>query len=378
MKNTKPVLVIVNQNSGYLMVDLAHAHINQYQVVLITGRLILRDEPLNEKVQLDRIIFYNRNSLLKRLFTWLIGAFQIWFKLKFKYKKADVIFVTNPPFNLILPLFVKNKYAFLIYDLYPDALVEQKLLSGTNIFMKWWKEINGKTFKKANSIYVISDGIKKLAANYIHQDKIEVVPLWTKSIANADVAIKQPSFFLQYGITQSFKILYSGNLGLGQPLEAMIELAARFSLADDIAFIIAGEGEKKDALIDMVKSKQIKHIYFLPWQPAEQLPNMLGAASLGFITLAAGASNISVPSKTYNFLGAGLPIIAICEQQAELCMLVELHGCGYCENNNNLDKLAERILDLKSNPDKLNQFKKSAINASKYYTPANAEKIKLK
>ena len=49
---------------------------------------------------------------------------KILFLIKFKYPKAHLFLVSNPPFTAWIPLFCKNSYDILIYDVYPDALVE--------------------------------------------------------------------------------------------------------------------------------------------------------------------------------------------------------------------------------------------------------------
>ena len=71
-------IVFINQDSGYLMIDIVNAHVAKgYECVLITGRLVERNSKLSESVKVKRIIAYNRSSTFRRLFTWSFGFLQI-------------------------------------------------------------------------------------------------------------------------------------------------------------------------------------------------------------------------------------------------------------------------------------------------------------
>ena len=97
-KRKEKVVVIINQDSGYLMIDIANAFFaKEFDVHLITGRLVERNNPLNEKIKVTKIIRYQRDSTLKRLGTWLIGFFQILFQILLKHRKKKLLLVFFPP-----------------------------------------------------------------------------------------------------------------------------------------------------------------------------------------------------------------------------------------------------------------------------------------
>src|SRR5436189_4264808 len=122
----KESIVFINQNAGYLMIDIIHAHTQYQQRAIITGKLVSRNKSLDDAVVVEKIITYNRSSAIKRLFTWFWGFVQILWLVKTKYRKSDLFIITNPPFAVFIPLFCNNKFSVLIYDIYPDALVAYK------------------------------------------------------------------------------------------------------------------------------------------------------------------------------------------------------------------------------------------------------------
>ena len=116
-------VVLVNQSTGYLMVDIVNAYAKHYdEVVLLAGSIRVLERPLNEKVRVRHIMSYNRNSSSRRMVSWLWSSVQVFFLLLFKYRKFETIFVTNPPFAYLTGLILKREFSVIVYDTYPDAL----------------------------------------------------------------------------------------------------------------------------------------------------------------------------------------------------------------------------------------------------------------
>ena len=79
-----------------------------------------------------------------------------------------------------------------------------------------------------------------------------------------------------------------------------------------------------------VKDKNLKNCYFLPWQPSQDLKYSLSAADISIITLTDETALVSVPSKTYNLLAVGTPLLCIASDESELAHLVAAYDCGRC------------------------------------------------
>ena len=58
-------LVIINQSTGFLMIDVANAYLKKYnEVVLITGRVSKLERELDSNIEIDKIIPYNKRMLI--------------------------------------------------------------------------------------------------------------------------------------------------------------------------------------------------------------------------------------------------------------------------------------------------------------------------
>jgi glycosyltransferase involved in cell wall biosynthesis len=297
----------------------------------------------------------------------------MYFFIVTKYRKAHLFIITNPPFAIFITLFLRNNYSLLIYDVYPDALVQYKIFKEKSFIVKYWKKLNSKVFLKANRIFTISEGMSELIASYVSKNRIEVVPIWTDAEFLKPLPKDENLFLKQLDLTGKFLIQYSGNLGRTHDVEVLVELAKEFKDVSNVFFLIVGEGDKKKIIEEKIKEYQLSNCLLLPWQPVEMLPYSLSAPDLGVVTLGSEASNLSVPSKTFNLMSVQVPILAIADNDSELSRIIQKYSIGNSFSKNQLSEMKEYILDLVNNPFKLIKLKENALIASKDFTKENAD-----
>lgn len=368
-------IAIVNQDSGYLMIDIANACCKAgYQVSLITGRLNQRSTPLDPGIEVRHIIKYNRSNSLKRLFTWSVAALQILFLLWFRYRNHRLLLVSNPPFAPLLPLLTRNKFDILIYDLYPDALVEMGYFKRNSVLIKTWESLNKKACRKAERVFTISEGMRSAAQKYAGSKVIEVVPLWTDNSLLKPLPANENPFRLKHRLTDKIVVMYSGNLGLTHNV-GLIPVIAKRIQDERIFFLIVGEGAQKKQLAEKIEAGNLKNILLLPLQPQSELPFSLACADIALITLGSGASQLSVPSKTYNFMSVGAALLCIAGRESELAGLVARYNNGVCYQPDQIDEICETINKLAQDEAKLQHMKSASLQASKDFGVENAMKF---
>ena len=64
------------------------------------------------------------------------------------------------------------------------------------------------------------------------------------------------------------------------------------------------------------------------------------------MTLDKEASNLSIPSKTFDILSIGNPILGICELNSGLAEVIQSNECGIISDGQDLKALARQILEL--------------------------------
>ena len=304
-------ILIVNQNSGYLTIDVANAFQEQYdKVVVLYGMNRLTERNFHPDIKIQKTIAYNRTSFVKRLWTWVICTIHLFFLLLFKYRGYHVLYYTNPPMSYFNALFFSNPFSIVVFDTYPDAL---KLigLSETSFVYRIWRRINQKVFARANQIITLSEGMKEQLRDYVDTKKVKVVSVWSASDAFMPIAKESNLFLKTHNWIDKFIILYSGNMGIGHKLEVLIDVAKQLEEKKEILFLFVGEGTKKNTLIDLANKNELRNIHFLTWQDVATLPYSLAAGDIAVVALEPEATHSSVPSKTFNYMAVGATILAI-------------------------------------------------------------------
>jgi len=376
----KKSIVFVNQSSGYLMIDIINAHAPYYdELILLTGFLNPRETPLDENVKVHRLIEYKRSSSLKRLLTWMLFWFQSWYYIFLKYRESKLYFVSNPPLNTFSANWTKRGFAFLIYDIYPDALVKNGIISEKSWLFTTWMNVNQKVYKKGKRLFTLSKGMKK-AMNLLEsdKDKMEVVPVWTNNQFFKAIEKKDNAFIKQEQLEHKFIISYSGNLGKTHPVDKLIDLAEHLVDQKDICVLIIGEGDRKKQLLERQAQLRLPNLKILDFQPTAFFPHVLAAADIGVVTLEANAADLSVPSKTYNLMSAGKPILSIAKDSSELAQLVSNNAIGSNFDEGDIEGMRNFILSLKNDKKRYEEICQNALNTSLKYSPENAKKMILK
>lgn len=333
-------IAIINQDSGYLMIDLANAFVERgFDVLLITGRLATRSTPLNEKVQLYRIKEYNRETTLSRLWSWLRAFIQIWWIIASKHRNAHLWIVSNPPLNSFLPFSLPNNYSFWIFDIYPDILWNEGFIKKNNPLSKLWILANKVVFRKAKHVFTLTQEMKDVLSFYTSANKINILPIWTDNVVLKPIPKSENPFIEKHGLKDKFIVLYSGNLGLSHHLEVIPQIASLIH-NPDILFLIIGHGKAWNVLESMIKDKNLVNCLMLPRVPSEELPFSLASADLALVSTGSGAANLSIPSKTFNYMSVGAPLLSLSPKNSALSNLVTNHKIGKNFNHDDLTGIA--------------------------------------
>ncbi|MFT6908563.1 MAG: glycosyltransferase involved in cell wall biosynthesis [Patiriisocius sp.] len=372
MPKSPDTVVILDQASGYLKIDMLEAYAEKYSKrVILAGTIVTRGTALSPDIKWHKVPVYNRTNGSKRILSWLRASFAMFWIVLTKYRKAHIVALTNPPLAIFIPWLLGCSYDIIIYDLYPDALVHYGYAKKEGLIYRIWASFNKKAFKKARKVFTLTEGLKRLASGYLEDKEIEVVPLWSEA-SDFSVIKKEDNLILQeVGAQGKFVIVYSGNLGLTHPVEKLIELGDYLD-EDKFAIIIIGGGAKQKRLEKLIFEKGHKHVTLLPWQPIDKLAHNLYAADINVVTLDSIASDLSIPSKTFNILSIGNPVLGICSEYSGLAELIKTYDCGFISDGKDMRALADKLRFLETNRAQLQVLRKNSLKASLNFTKKNA------
>jgi glycosyltransferase involved in cell wall biosynthesis len=94
----------------------------------------------------------------------------------------------------------------------------------------------------------------------------------------------------------------------------------------------------------------------LPFEPRERFAEMLAAADVCLVTQNRQSHGFSLPSKIFNFMASGRPILAVTPPKSEIANLVNRGQCGVNVPTGHPPLLASVILGLQKKPERLQEM----------------------
>ena len=273
--------------------------------------------------------------------------------------KADVMFIdSTPPTQGFMAAFLKKvKRIPIVYnlqDIFPDSLVHTGLSTENSLAFKIGRWMENVTYRNADKIIVISEDFKEnIMAKGVPEDKIEVVYNWVDEQAVYRVERENNPLFEDYGLDkEKFYVAYSGNIGLTQNMDLLVDVAERLQTQPDIGFVLVGDGAYLETLKQRIAEKGLKNITLLPFQPYSAIANVFSLGDAGLIISKGGVGANSVPSKTWSYMAAKTPLLVSFDSESELVKFTKENDCGVCVPPDDADALCEAILAMKDDKEK--------------------------
>ncbi len=216
--------------------------------------------------------------------------------------------------------------------------------------------------------------MKQVLQKYTGSDLIRVVPVWTDNNFLRPVDPSENAFLKKHGLSGKFVVLYSGNIGLSGDVEVLIDIAEMIR-RDDIIFLIIGDGAKKKMIREKAEEGALKNVLFLPWQPADELPFSLSSASLAVVSIGIRATKLAVPSKLYNFLSVGAPLLCITSKGSEVESLVTKYECGKSFEPDDFNGMVNFIVEVSENKELHRLMKANSLKASADFNSSNVDRF---
>lgn len=264
--------------------------------------------PLKKKTVLNRIfnqVSYATASLMKSPLTG----------------KADVVITTSPPIliSMIGWIIAKCKGAKLIYDvrdIWPDVALEMGSFSRNSFYYKLFGFIANFMYKHADIITTVSPGKVKKIQGKLPKGQRDKVWLVENGLDETFLQQKEDkSVIKKYHLDEKFTCVYVGNIGLAQGLGHLLDLAEKVD-QEKYQFLLFGKGAERKKLEADLAKRRIKNIQFCGTVSGNTVYSVLRNASMTYVPLVNANLKDSIPTKTYEALGAGCPILMVAEGDA--------------------------------------------------------------
>jgi glycosyltransferase involved in cell wall biosynthesis len=249
-------------------------------------------------------------------------------------KEAVIVAVTNPPFLPVVAAIRKvicgNRFVLIVHDVYPEIAVQLGALKGDRLAHRILSAVDRFVLSRADAVVVLGRDMRdrmraKIAPSI--RDRIVVIPNWADGHHISVMAKSDSSIARAEGLLDTFVVQYSGNLGLSQPFDVILEAARRLARSN-VTFTFVGSGVQAGALTARVSGLGLGNVRFLGRVTTERLGDSLAACDVAVVPLARGIEGLSVPCKYYGILASGRPVIAAMSPDAEVARSVTENRCG--------------------------------------------------
>lgn len=339
--------------TGAVLAEMAGALVQLgWRVTVVTGPAegAPSSEITDAGVHVERVgaLRFTRASTLKRALAYL-SHYPAMLTRMLRLPRPDVVVTkTDPPLHLVLgAIYHRITGVPAIHwaqDLYPEIAEALGVISSDKPFANVLRWVSSASMRQHGHVVAVGRCMKeKIEARGLSPETVSVVPNWPPGSVHP-VPHEYNPFRAEHDLENAFVVMYSGNMGLAHPFDAVLDAAEHVQSSDGknghggnrssggpvrpIRFLFVGEGPRKEDLQAQVKRRGLANVSFLPFQPYDALAQSLSAADLHLVTMEHEAEGLVVPSKLYGALSAGRPALFLGPAGSEAARLVRDQRCG--------------------------------------------------
>jgi glycosyltransferase involved in cell wall biosynthesis len=322
------------------------------------GKFILKERHNGIDVVRTFVIASERGTLLQRMLFYLSFMFSAIFG-GLLTGQQDIIVATSPPLfvalsGYVLSLLKRCPFVFEVRDIWPESAKSLEQLKGK--FLIWISEkLELFLYRRSRRIIVVTRGfVDNLIAKGVPPQKISLV---SNGVDVEFFKIRPRTAYVQetYGLTDKFVVSYTGNMGLAQGIDAIVECATLLRDEQHIVFMLIGDGVVKRENEIEVKRRALENVVFVDTQPKNEILTFLSVADVCLVPLKkTQLFQITVPSKLYESMACGKPVVLSVNGEAR--GILEKARAGIFVEPENSEQMAQAILKLYQNPELLAEY----------------------
>ena len=292
-----------------------------------------------------------------RLMNFASTSLSIGWRALFSIKRDDkVLVVTNPP---LLPFLIRwvcrlkgARFVLLVHDVYPDVFVPLGLMQSSHPFYRMLSQANGKLYASADRVVVLGRDMARLVeGKSMGLAQVIVISNWGDTDEIIPMPKAENALLQKLNLTDKFVVHYSGNHGRTHDLLSIIEAAKLLEDERDVHFLFIGEGSGKAEVVARAGKLELENVTFCTFVDRAELNTSLNAADVSVVAFKKGMAGISVPSRLYNLMAAGKPILGVVDNNSEVADVIREAKLGVAVSPESPRDLAEQILSLRNDGD---------------------------
>lgn len=279
--------------------------------------------------------------------------------------RPDVVVGTSPQFFCAVAAYLLSRikrvpFVFEVRDIWPQSAIEMDVLK-SRWLIRALEAIEMHLYARAALIVPVAESTREyLLGKGIAPEKIKIITNGIDAGYLTSASIAPEEVRQQFGLEDKFIVSYIGTHGMAHALSVVMKVAQRFgpdssSHDSNVHFLFVGEGAEKEKLKQLAEKLSLDNLTFLGEQPRERLLGFYHASDVSLVPL----RNLAIfrkvlPSKLFELMGVGCPII--CSVEGEAARLVANAEAGLCIEPENEDALFAAINRLRAEPEMRKQM----------------------
>ncbi len=399
--NSRPRLWVISElyypeetSTGYYLTKIAEGLAASFDVKALCGQPncskrgnFAPKKEIHHEVEILRVLAttIDKNVIVYRLLNMLTLSFSIFIKALFSFQKNErVLVVTTPPLlpfiTAIASIARGANYVLLIHDNYPEILIAVGKTKKNSLLVKILDFFNRRLYNYASKIIVVGRDMEELVEKKIRgfDVPIECIPNWAELEGVKPSNRAENQLLKQFNLSEKLVFLYAGNMGHPNDLESIVKCSEKLRDNSEFHFIFLGGGVKKKWLEKKIEQKNLTNVTLLPPRPRSEQNIFLNACDVALVSLVKNMWGVSMPSRTYNILAVGKPILALTEANSEVARVIQEDDLGWIVSPNNPEKLFQTIIEISRKRPQLTAMGIRARNAAieKYSVEIAVQKYK--
>jgi colanic acid biosynthesis glycosyl transferase WcaI len=175
---------------------------------------------------------------------------------------------------------------------------------------------------------------------------IATIPNWAELESVSPAGRIDNELLKELGLTNKLVFLYAGNMGHPNDLATIVDAAEMLRDSLDVHFVFLGTGVKRRWLEKQVTDLELSNVTILDPRPRSEQKVFLNACDVALVSLVEKMVGVSMPSRTYNILAAGKPILALTEPGSEVSRVVEEDHAGWTVPPGDPQRFADTVREI--------------------------------
>ncbi len=247
-------------------------------------------------------------------------------------KRPDVMLVVSPPLGLTAPAILLSHlwgvpYVFDVEDLQPDSAADLDMLPKWAI--RFLYRVESAAYRHARLVTTLTPTMRqRLIEKGLAADKVALLePRIDESLIDLPPE-EGNAFRRRYDLGEKFLVTHSGNIGVKQGLDVIVDAAALNRADESTMFLCVGNGAECERTKRRAADLGLGNVRFLPLLDELDFRGLMAASGICLVTQRHSVSEIAFPSKIVTYLAAGRPVVASVNPECEVAQMMRESGAG--------------------------------------------------